>query len=134
LEHYLTGSLDKDLKLQVEEHLSICSDCNESLDLLKMVESVISGEKDMESNPFLATRVMSVIEEIEKTDKDTVINTIFGRLLKPALITASLAASLILGIAMGNLIRPVYNSEQIPEEIAYLNDSYIESLELFAKE
>ena len=88
----------------------------------------------MESNPFLSTRVMAVIEELEQTQKDSVFSTIFGKLLKPALITVTLAASLLLGIASGSLIRPVGYSEQIPEEIAYLNDSYIESLEFFAEE
>jgi len=133
LEHYLTGKLDEDIRLQIEEHLAICKDCIESLNLLKIVESVISEEKNMESNPFLSTRVMSVIEQIEQTDKDSGISAIFGKLLKRALITFTLAASLILGIASGSLIRPVDYSEQIPEEIAYLNDSYIESLEFFAE-
>ena len=134
LEHYLTGKLDEDIRLQVEEHLAICKDCKESLNLMKIVERVISEEKKVGSNPFLSTRVMAAIEEIDQTDKDSVFSTIFGKLLKPALITVSLAASLFLGIASGSLIRPVDYSEQITEEIAYLNDSYIESLEFFAEE
>jgi len=133
LEHYLTGKLDENIKIQVEEHLAICKECNEILNMIRIVESVISEEKKIESNPFLSTRLMAEIEGIKQTDKDSGISAIFGKLLKRALITFTLAASLILGIASGSLIRPVDYSEQIPEEIAYLNDSYIESLEFFAE-
>jgi anti-sigma factor RsiW len=134
LEHYLAGKLDEEIRLQIEEHLAICVDCNESLNIIKVVEGVINEEKKIESNPFLSARVMAAIDEMAQTDKDSVFSVIFGRLLKPALITVSLAASLLLGIVSGSLVRPVDHSEQVPEEIAYLNDSYIESLEFFNEE
>jgi len=134
LESYLTGKLDEDIKIQVEEHLATCKDCRGSLNLIKLFERVVSEEKKAVSNPFLSTRVMAAIEERDRKNKNPVFSAIFGKWLKPALITVSLAASLFLGIASGSLIRPVDYSEQIPEEIAFLNDSYIESLEFLVEE
>lgn len=134
LEDYLEGKLPADIRLQVEEHLKHCRDCAYSLTLIRMVENVIDDERKLESNPFLSTRVMAAIGEIESIKKVSVLNAIFEKLLKPALITVTLVAALLLGIAAGSLNMPYGNSEQIPDEIAYLNDSYIESLELFIAE
>jgi predicted anti-sigma-YlaC factor YlaD len=131
LERYSEGKLPDIIRLQIEEHLSGCSECKENLNLIKIADNVIDEERRIESNPFISTRVIAAIEGIENRRNNSVINTIFEKSLKPALISVSLVCALLLGIIAGSLNKPFDDSEQIPDEITYLNDSYIESLDYF---
>ena len=133
-EKYLEGSLPESTRLQVAEHLEECPACHEELRLLELAENFISEEKKLESNPFLSTRVMEWIEEIERRPKESVFDNLFGKVFKPVLITVTLTAALLLGIFAGSLnIRPD-QSDLIPEEISYMDDVFIESLDLFLTE
>jgi len=59
------GELPEDIRIQVENHLGICRDCAESYRLNKLAFNVILEEKEIESNPFLVTRIMAGIEELD---------------------------------------------------------------------
>lgn len=133
-ERYLEGNLPESTILQVEEHLNECAPCNEEFRFLKLAENVISEEKELESDPFLVTRVMALIEQMEQKPKNYVFDRIFGKVLKPALITVTLTVAILLGIVAGSLNNPVDQLIQIPDEISYMDDAFIESLDLFLNE
>jgi predicted anti-sigma-YlaC factor YlaD len=131
LENYLEGNLPDGKRSLLEQHLDQCDTCSETLKLLRLADNVIDIERKSESNPFLATRIMSAIEELEQKQRKPVYYPLFGKVLKPVLITATLAIALLLGIVAGNLGRPTILSSQIPDEMIYINDANIESLALF---
>jgi anti-sigma factor RsiW len=133
-EKYLEGNLPESTRLQVAEHLEECPACHEEFRLLELAENLINEEKRLESNPFISTRVMARIEEIERRPKESVFDNLFGRAIKPVLITATLTAALLLGIFAGSLNSRLDQSVQIPEEISYMDDVLIESLDLFLTE
>ncbi|MDD2358703.1 MAG: hypothetical protein PHX13_12405 [Thiovulaceae bacterium] len=100
---------------------------------LDQVFEVIEDEKMMEPNPFLATRIMSSIEQAEA---DKLRNNLPNRkkMLNPVLVSISLAAAIILGIITGNLYSPVKPSSKVPSDFAYMNDAAIESVTLLTNE
>lgn len=133
-EKYLEGSLPESTRLQVAEHLEECTACHEEFRLLELAENLINEEKKLESNPFISTRVMARIEEIERRPKESVFDNLFGKVFKPVLITVTLTAALLLGIVAGSLNNKADQSVQIPEEISYMDDVFIESLDLYLTE
>lgn len=133
-EKYLEGSLPEGTRLQVSGHIKGCTACNKELRLLELAEKIINEEKRLESNPFLSTRVMAIIDEMEQKPKNPVFDNLFGKVFKPVLITVTLTAALLLGIFAGSLNSPVDQSVQIPDEISYMDDAFIESLDLFLTE
>jgi len=133
-EKYLKGSLPEGTRLQVAAHINGCTACNKELRLLELAENIINDEKRLESNPFLSTRVMAMIDEMEQKPKVPVFYNIFGKVFKPVLITVTLTAALLLGIFAGSLNSPSDQSVQIPDEISYMDDAFIESLDLFLTE
>jgi hypothetical protein len=101
---------------------------------MTLASKVIDFEKKEESNPFLSTRVMTAIENMETSARLSRNPSFAGRFLKPALITVTITAAVFLGILAGNIGRSKTISSAVPEEIAYLNDSDLESLNLYITE
>ena len=134
LEIYMNGGLVEGKMLLVKEHLEKCTGCSEMLAIMTLTDKVINEEKEAISNPFLSTRILSAIEELEGSRSKSLYETLFGKVLKPIIITATLTIALILGIAAGNFGSGIVQSQQIPDEIAYINDAEIESLDLFMTE
>lgn len=60
---YLEGFLSLKDKGLVEEHLRDCPDCARALDDLKRTKAMIKGLDDIEPPPWLATKIMSRINE-----------------------------------------------------------------------
>lgn len=134
IERYLEGSLPEGTKFKVAEHLKECAKCNGEFMFLKLADKVICEEKELESDPFLVTRVMALIENVEQKPGYYVFSRIFGKALKPALITVTLTVALLLGIVAGSLNNPVDQLIQIPDELSYMDDAFIESLEFYLNE
>ena len=130
LEAYLGDRLSSGLKTQVEDHLSKCESCTSEYRLLILAERIIESEKEAVSNPFLYTRIMEGIESSTVSAPEPA--TIAGKLLKPVLITVALAAAIFLGIMAGNIYHPVVRAEKVPMELALMNDSAIESIDLLS--
>jgi len=131
-EAYRNGSLRGDIRSQVENHLKGCIKCTEIYRLITLAEKVIAEEKALKSNPFLVTRIMAQIENMENPVKRPI--PAFTRIMKPALITLSLAAAIFFGFAIGNIA--VYSPENnaLPAELTLIDDATIESVFLLSNE
>ena len=124
--------LTSDTKAQVEAHIRECKECRELYSLLVLAEKVIKQEKETVSNPFLATRVMALLENSEISNYNQV--PFFKRVLRPVLITTALAAAIFYGIIIGNIYRRAVTGSAIPIELALINDASLESVTLLSNE
>lgn len=132
IDAYRGGKLPADMMTQVESHLKTCEACAEVLRLQAIADRVMNHEKETQSDPFLSTRVMALINNNEEQEYNK--RTVFTMLLKPVLITVSMAAAIFIGVLMGNLSYPGRNSEPIPVELALIDDATIESLNILTNE
>jgi anti-sigma factor RsiW len=132
LDAYRAGSLPHDMRIQVEEHLKTCTNCAEVISLLNTAESVIQEEKEQVSNPFLSTRIMAAIEAAEANIPQN--SPVFIKILRPAVITISLAAAVFMGIMIGNSSDSANYSDAVPLELALINDAHLESVSLLSTE
>jgi len=117
---------------QVESHLETCDSCTGMYNAQLLACRIISSEKETDANPFLVTRVMAIIENLESTGYEK--ESVTVRILKPALITVSLAAAVFLGMLLGNLSSPARNADKIPVELALINDASMESVDILSNE
>jgi predicted anti-sigma-YlaC factor YlaD len=117
---------------QVESHLETCDSCKRIYNAQLLAGRVIITEKETDANPFLVTRVMAMIENMENTGHEK--ESLRIRLLRPALVTVSLAAAVFFGIMLGNLSRPARNADKIPVELALINDASLESVDILSNE
>jgi len=127
-EAYRANKLSADKRTQVEAHLEICKDCVNNYSIGSIIDTVINREKETISNPFLATRVMAVLETRE--NGSMVRKSIFNRVLRPAIITISMAAAILSGVMLGNIYQ--VNIKPLPFEISLIDDSTIESLDFLS--
>jgi len=132
LDAYREGTLPFDLKTQVESHLETCETCKQVYSFLILANKVIKTEKELDPDPFLVTRVMAQIENLEKPYYETGI--MLTRILRPVMVTILLAGAVFSGILLGNLSRPAGNKEKIPVELALLNDAALESVDILSNE
>ncbi len=129
---YIKDNMPSGLRKQVEDHLCICSKCEDIYRRLKFADRVINKEKEELSNPFLLTRIMAKIENSTILPEKT--NSIYNRAFKPAIIALTLATSVLTGVFLGNIYEPVGNKDKIPYELAIINDATIESVDLFLED
>lgn len=132
LDAYLEGILPSDMKTQLESHIKECEACNQMYRIQVLADRVIGSEKELEPDPFLITRVMAKIGNREISGYRSV--DIFTRILRPALMTLSLAAAVFLGIMIGNLSLPYNNTRIIPAELAMIDDASLESVDNLSNE
>jgi len=89
---------------------------------------VIKREKEIISNPFLATRIIACLET---GDNSTVARkSLFSKVLRPALIIGSMAASIFLGVITGNIYPN--KTRPLPLEITLADDFTIESIDILS--
>ena len=132
LDAYRWGKLPGDIMTQVETHLKACKTCSEIYNLQLIADKIIGQEIEVMSDPFLATRVMAGIENLEDSGYNP--ETAFTRMLKPVLVTISMAAAIFFGIMLGNLSGPVPERGKIPVELALIDDASIESVNFLLNE
>jgi anti-sigma factor RsiW len=131
-EGYREGILPAEMRIQIETHLGVCKKCATGYKLQTLAERVIEKEKELLPNPFLLTRIMAKIEKTE-TERNSVIPA-YMRVLRPAIMAASLAAAIFLGVIMGSIYRPAGRNTTIPVELALIDDAAIESVEILSNE
>jgi len=127
-EAYRGNNLSADKRTQVEAHLESCKDCANYYRIGAIIDAVINREKATISNPFLSTCVMAVLETEDKSS--TVKKSIFNMVLRPAIITISMAAAIISGVLLGNVYQ--VNTKPLPFEISLIDDVTIESVDLLS--
>ena len=132
LDAYRDGKLPRDMMIQVESHLKECRTCAEIIKQLILADRVIDKEKELSSDPFLATRVMACIDTLENSGYKP--SSLFIRTLKPVLITASMAAAIFMGIMIGNISDSVVPGDTLPVELALIDDATIESVSILSNE
>jgi anti-sigma factor RsiW len=133
LDAYREGTLPEGIRIQVENHLGDCKVCAESFRLLSLSDKVMNEEKRLQSNPFLVTRIMAGIEELEQNRASRERIPVYQKVLKPVLISVSVAAAIFIGILAGGSYLPSQSSDRIPVEMSYMNDAALESVELFSQ-
>lgn len=126
------GKLPGDLKIQVESHLKECETCSEIFRLQLLADKVIDREKELQADPFRVTRIMAGIDNLKGSGYEPA--NPFIRVLKPLLVTASMAAAIFFGIMLGNLSGPVADRMTIPVELALIDDASIESVNILLNE
>lgn len=127
------GRLPVGIRTQVENHLQQCKECTDQYFLIILAEKVMDEEKRLPSNPFLITRIMAGIDELEHKQAILLPIPVYQKALKPILITISIAAALILGIVFGDIYVPSQPVNKLPVEMTYINDAVLESVDLFSK-
>ena len=133
LDAYHEGTLPDGIRIQVESHLEDCKACAESFHLVSIANKVMDAEKGLNSNPFLITRIMAVIEELEQSRESYQRIPVYQRILKPALISVSVAAAMFIGVLVGNIYFPSQAINKLPVEMTYMNDATLESVDLFSE-
>lgn len=134
MDSYISGSLHGDVKKDVRTHLDGCRECSKLYAALHITNQVINQEKEIKSNPFLATRVMTQIESKEEITS-TVGGLALTRILQPVFLTASIVLALFIGIYAGNSYQTKTTAQNmVPEELLLLNDASMESLNLILSE
>ena len=129
---YHEGKLPERKRAQVEAHLFSCSVCAENYKLFALSDNLIQVEKNMQSNPFLATRIMAAIENIELSN-ELQTQPLWRRVFQPALITAFLLLGIFAGIKIGDLYTPHHHAHQASAELLFMDDLAMESLDVIAK-
>jgi len=133
LDAYQEGKLPEGIRIQVETHLDKCKVCAESYQLISLANKVMDEEKEMKSNPFLVTRIMASIEELEQNRESYQRIPAYQSILKPALISVSIAAAIFIGVLVGNIYLPTQSINKLPVEMTYMNDAALESVDLFSQ-
>lgn len=131
LEAYLEGRLPESTWVQIKTHLESCSDCTAIYQMETIANRVIADEKQVQSNPFLATRVMAGIEAMEQQSINQESIPVYRKALKPAFVTLSVVAAVLIGVFAGNSYQPS-QQQRIPVELIYMNDALLESVNLWS--
>lgn len=124
---FLEEKLPQDMKRNTADHIDNCSQCLGLYNEMKLAYNVIEAEKNIVSNPFLVTRVMTAIENKELFNREPA----FIRMMQTAFIAASIAIAVIGGIGAGSLYSTDPENQSIPDEMVFMNDASLESLNIY---
>lgn len=133
LDAYQEGILPEGIRTQVEAHLESCKACAQSYQLMAIADRMMDEEKSMQSNPFLVTRIMSAIEELEQNRESPLHIPAYQKLVKTLLVSVSMAAAIFIGVVAGSNYTPTKPANNLPIEMTYMNDAALESVDLFSK-
>ncbi len=128
LSAYLDGKLPIDILSLTEAHLDNCTQCSTLLNEMKSLYAVIEEEKGITSSPFIVTRVLAAIEQMETPVEKT---SLIRRTIQTVLIAASIAIAVFAGIQSGNLYSLKPAKKPVPDELVYMNDVVLESLTFY---
>ena len=130
---YREGILPEGARSQVEAHLGECKVCTDSFQLEGLAAKVMEEEKSMQSNPFLVTRIMANIGELEQYNESVLQVPFYQKVLRQALVVLSVAAAIFIGIVVGNFDVPAQSANKLPVEMTLMNDMALESVNLFSQ-
>lgn len=132
IDSFQDGILSSGLRTQIINHLEECKSCADIYMTQALIEKVIEQEKDIMPDPFLATRISAHIQNLNEQEISP--DFFVGRILKPTLVTISMAAAIFIGIMLGNLSVPLEDANSIPIELALINDASLENIDLISNE
>jgi predicted anti-sigma-YlaC factor YlaD len=128
IDDYLEGKFGKADEASFEVHLHTCPECRELVRMQELADKIITAEKESIPDFYLTEKIMSGIRSFE-TEPDPLL----VRILKPALLTISVAAAIGAGILIGNISRAAADT-MVPVELALMNDAELESVNILAAE
>jgi predicted anti-sigma-YlaC factor YlaD len=129
LNAYHDGSLPDGIRVQVNDHLANCIECAAVYRMQVVADKVIEDEKQVQSNPFLVTRIMANIEAMETPISAIVHIPSYKRVLKPMLVAVSIIVAVLVGVSAGNAYQSGKKTSAIPVELSYMNDAALESVD-----
>jgi predicted anti-sigma-YlaC factor YlaD len=132
LEAYREGRLPDGIRVQVKAHLEGCKSCAEIYNMENLAERVMEEEKGLQSNPFLSTRIMAGIEELEQKRESYQRVPVYQKVFKPVLIAVSIGVAIFIGVITGSIYKPSVSTNEVPVELSYMNDAALESVNAFA--
>ncbi|HEX2922295.1 MAG TPA: zf-HC2 domain-containing protein [Bacteroidales bacterium] len=124
IDDYLEDRLTERERSSFQEHINSCNECSELLKIQELSDRAINAEKNITPGFFLTDRIMSKIESIEDQKEPAII-----RILKPALLTVSVAAAIFAGVIIGK-IPGSPSGYKVPVELTLINDNEIEFLDV----
>ena len=127
---YIDGELSSQRRKEISRHLESCPECMKLYNELKATLGIVELEKNVEPNPFLATRIK---ENISKSrNKKSLFAPSFQKIFQPALFSFLMVVGIFAGVMLGNSFTPT-NTGKLSEleiEQSYLNDLQQEQIEL----
>lgn len=132
MDGYREGKLPRDMMTLVESHLENCKTCSMIYKFQLLADRIMNEEKELQPDPSLTMRVMTRIDNPEVSGHKPA--TVYAKILRPVLITASMAAAIFFGIMLGNLSPAYINREKTPIEFALIDDVAIEALDILPNE
>lgn len=124
---YAEDLLDENERQAVELHMEECRDCREFMVYVKNSLLAAEREKNIESNPFLATRILNALETRRHKGSP------FRRWVPAFAFAILFMAAVIGGINLGKLYSRTIlsNKNELQEEVSYIDDIEQEQIENF---
>lgn len=122
------GSKMQMLPKEVVKHLRTCESCSLAYLTIQAVDAYVASRVKEQPTPFLTAKVMNKVGQQQKSQ------SMQDRRIHKLLIAASVAATITLGIMVGNLFRVGSHISTTSNEMNIIDDSYMESISLLTSE
>lgn len=120
---YLDGELHGEMAINFEKHITSCKNCQNEVERLKIVNSIIDTEKaEFNPNPFMSARVLAKLSSKEVSIPKHKVA------IRYLTISSLAAAGVTIGIIIGSLFSSVNTSTEIAstdQEWEQLADEYM---------
>lgn len=121
------GSTMQMLPRQVVEHLCTCESCSLAYRTMQAVDAYVASRVVQQPTPFLTAKVMTKIGQPR-------LQVMPDRKTRKLLLAASVAATITLGIMVGNLYRTEAHIATNSNEMVVIDDTNMESISLLTSE
>lgn len=130
MNYFLEGKLSPDQTAAVEQHMNSCPSCLELHNTLLFVEQLIQKDRRVVPSSGLTDRVMNSILAENKIIR---LETRIQQILQPLLIAASITLAILGGISIGNSYNGNKSAQNVPIELALMDDLSIESFDMITQ-
>ena len=94
---YAEGELSPDERHAMQGHARSCRSCSRLLEGFRVMEATIQKEREMEPNPFAATRILQYLENEDRRRNRQALSV-----LRPIALALALFLALSIGFIIGN--------------------------------
>ncbi len=117
---YISQTISDNDKTMFEAHIKNCLNCRNALLRLYAFDQFVKSEQQLAIDPYLASRIMACIENLEKK-QNIATQWKYGKLLKPVILTLGIFTAIIIG----NYIGKIYQLNQNSTMVSTNDDIYI---------
>jgi len=107
---FTRGQLTGQEASQIRAHLESCEECRLFADYQSSIYSIIQTEKEIQSDPFLATRIEGLMQQTGYRKESQVLRP---KLIPALAFSVFILAGIIGGIGLGKLIIPANQQDQV---------------------